>query len=244
MAHLALARHYYESARPDEAEPQFRAAVERAGRRRCEALVEFTEFLMSEGRDVEAEELAREAVEENRTHVTAHYLLSRLLARRDAGEEAERFARIHEVLRQLSDHASTLYLEDEERNLALRRELVELYPEYRRARLDLVRELLRFERYEEALPVLQEYSGGRFDPEILFLLARLQAGHGSLELARNTTVALYQMNPALPEAVLAEILGEWKKSWPVSDAAYRTRLAEWAQAIREAQGDKSRGSGQ
>ncbi len=228
LAELSYANLLFEAGNVDEADQHYQRALAGASARHsARYCVDYGTFCIAQGRNEQAEQLMREAIRRNPTHVSAHYHLYRLLHVRGAEEEATKERRIHEILRQMSDHTSRFYNDDVDRNLRLRRELVEAYPEYERARFDLVRECLDRRRYPDALTELAAMVGEGGTAEAFYLLARTYAGLGQIEEANKAATTMRKLNPKVPEAVLDDILEEWTKNHSVNDKALQRTLADW-----------------
>lgn len=230
LTETSLARILFATGRPEEARGHFQAALQlQPGRAAFH--VEYGLFLKAEGQRDAAEEAMRAALRCNPTEVTAHYQLYQLLLQRGAADEAARERRIHEILRHFVDHASNLYQQDSEKILTLRRELVEVYPEYERARLILIRELLQWQRHAEAEQELQiqiEQKGAT--AETHFLLARSQAGQGRLDAAFAALQAMRAADPKVPPQLEDEILEDWKNALHPDEATLALVREQWRSA--------------
>ncbi len=227
--HLSLARLRYASGKTEQAEQHYGEAVTLAAPlQRSRVRADYATFLSDVGRDAEAHQLLLQNVAEQPDHVKSHYLLSRLLARMGDRDGAAKERRIHGILQQLTDYSRKLTNEESERRLGLRRELVESYPEYARARLELIRELLGLQRHADALVEIAKETAARGDTaETYYLAARAHAGSGDLQAARQAAQRMKQENPRVPDSVLKDVLDEWKKSFGIDDATYRATLQQW-----------------
>jgi hypothetical protein len=199
-------------------------AVERAS-----VLVRAADLLARLDRASEAEAKLGLALAQDPEHVRGHYLLSRLLARRGADDEARREARIHELFRALRDHVTPRFMKDVERRVALWREIAAIYPEHRRAGHELVRELLDGMRWDDALAEIDALA--RRDgatAETHYLAARAHAGRGDLAAARAAADLMRRADPAVPPAVLRAVLEDWKRGDPrIDPATYERTMREW-----------------
>ena len=228
---LALARLLAADGR--DAGPEFERALllwpaDAAASPRARVLVAAADWHSQNERPGEAEQCLREAVTLDRTHVRAHYQLFRLLARHGDPDEAAHYQRIHEILRQLTDHTSQAFLQDHESRIRLQKELVEAYPEHTRARFDLIRALLEMRKHSDALTELavQARIGG-MTAEVLYLTARAKAGLGDVAGARQAHDQMRRLQPNAPAGVTRDILDEWQKTTGVDAAMYQATLNEW-----------------
>jgi len=218
--------------RTDDALRQFQEAADVPGiapRARAIFLARRADLLLLAGRAAEAEAQVRESIVLDPENLRAHYLLSQALKRRGATEEAAREARVHEALRALADHNSKRIVQDVDRRLRLRRELIAAWPEYRRGAYVLVRELLDCARFDDALRELAELS--RRDGttiEIHGLLARAKAGAGDLAGARASITAMCGTNASVPAAFVRGVLEDWQRGNPaVTPEQMQATLRDW-----------------
>jgi predicted Zn-dependent protease len=205
------------------------AAGATQAKRRGEFMVKRAELLWQLEKSAEAEKVLREAVKLDPENVRGHYLLGQACAKRGETLEAAREAKVHEILRQLSDHTSHRFMQDVERRLRLRRELNAAWPEYVRGPYELVRELLTSGRYKDAVVEISAL-GQRDGPtaEIHFLLARARAGGGDLVGAKVSVDAMRKADPNVPVAVIRGVLEEWRRGRPeVTDAQMQATLDQW-----------------
>lgn len=234
MAELSLGTLLYESGRAADARVHLRRAAEEAAwdpARRAAAYVQLA-ATASDAADLEAAEQAlRAALEQDPEQIAAHHQLSRILARRGQTEEAAHHRTIHAILRRMADHNSARFLQDHDLRIELQRELVEAYPEYARAPLKLIRELLGVRRYADALAeVTRRFAAtgaATQQAELYYLMARAQAGLGQLAAARASARTMRQLDRSVPVAVLRDILEEWKRAG-ASEAEVQQALQEWA----------------
>lgn len=195
----------------------------RISRSRARVLVGKASCLNDLEREPEALQVVRQAVELDRSHVKAHYLLSRLLARSGDVEASRRFQRIHDILRETEE-----ILIDADRKILLHRELVQIYPEHTRARFNLIRECLKERRYAEALEeVGLQASAAGVDGEVLYLSARAKAGLGDLPGARADHDRMRRLQPNIPQSVTRDVLDEWRQVQGIDAQTYAATLQEW-----------------
>jgi len=197
--------------------------------RRAGVLVRAADLLAQLGRASEAEAKLDLALGIDPQNLRAHYLLSQLLEKRGATEEAKRKARLHELFRQLRDHVSPRFMDDVARRVDLWREIAATAPEYRRAGYELTRELLAGAKWDDALTeiaTLEKRDGTT--PELHYLTARARAGKGDLAGARAAADAMRRADPRVPPAVLRAVLDDWRRGNPSIDAATFEKTArEW-----------------
>jgi tetratricopeptide (TPR) repeat protein len=159
VATAALAKIDALRGRNDEALAGFAAAA-RSGAATPRAtaiyLTSRAELLAECGRATEAESELREAIALDPENLRAHHHLSQRLAKRGARAEAQKEARIDEILRQLFDHTARRFRVDVDRTLRLRRELVAAWPEYARGPYALAHELVACGRLDEARGVIEQ----------------------------------------------------------------------------------------
>jgi tetratricopeptide (TPR) repeat protein len=153
VATAALAKIAALRGRTDEALARFgEAARSPAATPRATAiyLTSRAELLAESGRAPQAEAELREAIALDPENLRAHHHLSQQLAKRGERAEAQKEARIDEILRQIFDHTARRFRVDVDRTVRLRRELVAAWPEYARGPYALVHELLACGRLDEA----------------------------------------------------------------------------------------------
>ena len=228
LAHFSMAELLFAEGDAAAAEPHYTTALEIcAPDRRPFFLVGYATFLVSQNQLDQADTLLQEAIEQNPLHVTAHYQRFRLLTRQQQTEAAEKERKIHEILRQLSDYSSQYYAADADRVIGLRRDMIAAFPEYPRARRDLIRECLNHQRYREALQEISIESKAGVNAELLYLSARANAGLGRLDVARDVTQRFYQLAPNAPDSLILDILSEWQTSHRVSDRQVQQTYQQW-----------------
>ncbi len=232
LTHAAYARSLAAAARHDAAVLQFERAitVERADRVRAGYRSLYASMLCDLGRWQDALSQLRQAVAEHPEHLRSHYLLQRVHQKLGQDHLARREAEIHEILRRLVDHPSRRFREDHEQRIALKKKLIEAYPEHTRARLQLVREYLDLKRYDEALMEidLEEKQRGK-SGETHFLLARAHAGKGDLAAARGYLWTMRAHRSDLPVGIVHDVLGEWRRTRPeVTEEQYQSLFEEWS----------------
>jgi Tfp pilus assembly protein PilF len=233
---IALGRLACQSGDDVAAEHDFKTAaeVEPAVAWRAEPLAQLGELQARIGRTAEAEQTLRAAIAADADHLKARYLLSRLLLKSGRTDEAEREARVHELLRQLYDPQSQRITGDMERRIRLRAELVAAAPDCAAFKSSWLRALVDAKRYadcEKALADLVKRQPAT--AELAYLLARARAGRGNLEGADQARALLHQLDPAAPASLDREIADEWRRGVPdVSDDAYEALLARWGRGRR------------
>jgi tetratricopeptide (TPR) repeat protein len=231
-ASAALARIEAVRGRTDDAVRRFREAGGMAGptaRQRADCFARAAEALAQAARPADAEAELRRAFRLDPENLRGHYLRSQLLAKRGAAPEAAAEARIHEILRALADHTAKRYRLDGERRVALRRDLVEAWPEYVRARYELVRELLDEGRYAEAVTEIGAlHERDAPNAESRALLARAKAGAGDLAGAKEAFDALRFGDPEVRRAFARDVLADWRRGVPgATEAEAEARRREW-----------------
>ena len=183
---------------------------------RAEAARELGLLELEAGAIDEATRLLHAALDVHREDVATHYHLSRLARRQGDTATADRHAQIHHILRELQDHDSLRFDKDHTRRVELRRQLVEADPDSPRARALLVRELLVVGHTDEALREIDALAAkagsDRERAEVSFFRARAHARAGDLAGAEERIAELRRLDPALPSALLREVLRDWKRS--------------------------------
>jgi tetratricopeptide (TPR) repeat protein len=157
---------------------------------------------------VEAEADLARAIAMQPESAAAHFARARVLRRLGRAEEAEREQRIHAALQPFEEIVSKAFYKDWPRRIELRRELIDAFPEFRRARHLLVRELLGGGELDAALAELDRLIAEREkDVEAWFLLARVRAKRGEPEPARAAADRMLELDPRR-NAVHADLLQE------------------------------------
>jgi tetratricopeptide (TPR) repeat protein len=197
-----------------EAERHFRRAaeLEPVPLRRAEPLALLGELLTGADRLEEAESSLRAAVTADPDHLRSRYLHARLLARLGRTDEADRAARIYELLRKLYDHVGSREAQDFERKLRLRLELATLSPETDSFVTAAVRAQLDARRYADAERTIRDVAARRAPTaELAFLLARARAGLGDLDGAGKARQMMRQIDPGVPPHLDRAIAEEWRR---------------------------------
>ncbi|MSR46508.1 MAG: tRNA (N6-threonylcarbamoyladenosine(37)-N6)-methyltransferase TrmO [Planctomycetes bacterium] len=237
---LALADLAVIAGRNDEALALYAQAADPkvAVLQRCGALVHSADLLLQLDRPMEAEPRLRQALAIDPENVRAHHFLAQLLARRDSSErpdataraEAQKEARIHELLRQLRDHLSAQYVQDRERRTTLWRELSTVWPEHRRLPYSLARDQLDCGDWNGAKSTTTELlARDGATAEASWLAARAEAGCGDIAAAKRHADAMSRADPNVPTAVLRTVLEEWRRGNPdtVDAATFDRTVREW-----------------
>ena len=158
----------------------------------------------------------------------AHHLLARVLHERDQVAEAERHEQIHSILRQFADGAAKRFQTDHRKRVELRAQLVQLMPEYPRARLDWIREMLDVQWFEQAHRQLQaEIQRARPNAELVYLRARAEAGMGRLDEAWRSVSEMRRLDSRVPPAVALDVLDVWRQVHEPSDAEFEEVRRRW-----------------
>lgn len=180
----SIARVALRAARFDDALREVDAARTLHDRDRASILLR-AEILERTDRAEEAVIELQRAISQKPEDASAHFASARLLRRLGRIEEAAKALRIYQALLPFEQEAAKAFRTEWPRRIALRRELVAAWPEYRRGRHQLVRELIGARELEEARAELQrlldEQPG---DAEAWFLMARTLAKAGDREGAR------------------------------------------------------------
>ena len=225
----ALARLEVEAGRPALAEPLFRKGleVEPIELWKAETYAQLAEICIASGRAPEAEQLLHEALARNPEHLKSRYVWSRLLRKLGRNEEAEKQARIHELLRQIVDPVGARAIADIDHRVSARAGLVEADPGNEMFFGAYVRVLLEAKKYAEAEHAVAERTkGGKPTAEHAFLLARARAGRGDVDGADKARVAMRQIDPNVPPQMDRAIAEEYRRSGASDDAVERL-LARW-----------------
>lgn len=236
LCDIALADLLAGDGRPEEALQHYDAASgeSRPPTQRTGALVRSAAVLMQLDRPEEAEPRLRRALQIEMEHVRAHYLLAQLLSRRAKDDatraEAAREARIHELLRALRDHLSSLYVRDTARRAKLWNELAEAWPENKRLLHSLVRDQLDGNDFAGARITVErlEARDGR-TAETLWLGARATAGSGDLVGAKALVEAMLKLDANVPPQVVRAVLEDWRRgnSATVDQATFERTVKQW-----------------
>jgi len=140
---------------------------------------------------------------------TAHFARARVLRRLSRTADAEREMRIYQALLPFEQEASKAFMTDWPRRIALRRDLVAAYPEFRRARHLLVRELLGGKELDLARAELDKLVNEQSDDaEAWYLLAKVRAQKGDAAGARDAAdrmLATKKTQRAVYDDLLREI---------------------------------------
>ncbi|MSR45790.1 MAG: tetratricopeptide repeat protein [Planctomycetes bacterium] len=138
-----------------------------------------------------------------------HFAASRVLRRLGRTEDAARHQRAYDSLRLFEEDASTAFREDFPRRIALRRELIAAWPEWKRGRHLLVRELLGGNELAEAMSecdaLLTAQAG---DVEAWFLKSKVLCAQGDFAGARDAAdrmIATGKVAPPVRDELLREI---------------------------------------
>jgi tetratricopeptide (TPR) repeat protein len=229
--HLELGRLRAAAGELEAAERSFLRALEleRIPMRRAEPLALLGALLAEHGRLEEAERRLREAIAADPEHVQARFLFARLLARLGRCEDAQREARIHDLLSRLHDRAEGPGRPDLETKVRLGRELMALDPDCGSFEIAFVRTLLKARRYAEAQEEITAIAKRRGTTSgLAFLLARAHAGQGDLAGAEKARATMLQLDPQVPASLDREIVEEWRRGHPdVSDDTLELLLARW-----------------
>ncbi len=140
-----------------------------------------------------------------------HFAYARVLRRLERPDDAARQTRIHRALQPFEEDASEAFKTDWTRRIELRRELVAAFPEFRRARHLLVRELLSGRQLVEAQTELDALvAADSADAEAWFLLAKLRVQQGDAVAARmaaDRMLATGRVKQLMYDDLLREISG-------------------------------------
>ncbi len=147
-----------------------------------------------------------QAIERKAGEGRMHFARADVLRRLGRLEEAEKDRKVHQILSQFEDDDSRRFREDVDRRIDLRKQLVEIYPEYRGGHRALGREYLDGGRpalaVETFTAMLEEDPD---DAETEFLLAQAHAAAGNLDEARRMAQELLDAQK-IPERVHQDLL--------------------------------------
>jgi len=163
-----------------------------------------------------AESAIRTALETSPRSAELHFIRCRLLKRLQRTDEAAREQTIFELLQPFEDDVSAGFANDHPRRIELRSRLIEAYPEFKGARLLLVRELAQARRHDHALKDLESYLKDQpSDTEALFLQAGCLLAIGDSAGARAS--ADLMRAAGAKEAVYADLIRQIDSSSPAGD---------------------------
>lgn len=138
-----------------------------------------------------------------------HFAASRVLRKLGRGEEAARHQKAYEALRRFEEDASKAFREDARLRIALRREFVAAWPEWKRGRHLLVRELLAGSDLAAAqVEVDALLAADVGDPEAWFLQAKVRVAQRDFAAARaaaDRMMATGKVAPPVRDELLREI---------------------------------------
>jgi tetratricopeptide (TPR) repeat protein len=206
--HRSLGRVALRAGRSDEARREVDAALALNANDR-NALVLRSEVDERDGRDDAALAGLDAAIALRPDSAAPHFARARVLRRLGRTADADRETRIHRALLPFEEEGAKEFATDWPRRIALRRELVDAWPEFRRARHVLVRELIAGRELDAARAELGKLvAEDATDGEAWFLMARASARAGDAAAARaaaDKMLATGRSSQAVYDDLLREI---------------------------------------